>query len=91
MNRQHWLKRFWPTIFSVVCTVNIFTMFPQIYKIVVFKNVSGLSLGTLLIYLIVQISFAINGKFQNDKRQFMFLVIASIFTTTTIILYLIYR
>ncbi len=85
------LKRIWPVVFSVVCTLNIFTMFPQIYKIVIHKNVSGLSFWTLLIYLLVQVTFAINGKVNKDKKQFVFLSIASSFTLTTIILYLSYR
>ncbi len=85
------LRKIWPIIFSLVGFVNIFTMIPQTYKMATEKSVSGLSIEMLVIYFIVQITFAFNGKFANDKRQYRLLMIAATFSMIPIILYFIYK
>lgn len=72
-----------------ICTAIVFL--PQTIQTIKNKNVSGLSLGTYIIYCIGMISWILYGVYLNSFQMMLFNGISLIFSGTVLYLIVIHR
>lgn len=81
----------WPKIFWLVGIVNIGAMLPQLYQIIVTRNVEALSLGMFAIYFVVQIGFGLQGYFRRDRTLLICMALSALVSAAIIVLTLMFR
>lgn len=89
MKREEFAKRIhWPVIIFIVSLLNAGSLLPQLYQIIITKNIDGLSLSTFIIVLVVQIGYALEFYFLRKKMLMVFLILAALINSTIITLIL---
>jgi uncharacterized protein with PQ loop repeat len=92
MTREEYAQKIgWPKIMFWAGLLNPLALVPQLYSIASTGNVSGVSLPMLGLFLIIQISFTLNGFFQRDKAVMISMGASVPLTTSIIVLVLLYR
>ena len=86
MTREHFAELIgWSYLIAGFGILNIGAMLPQLIKILRTRNVEGLSLLMICIYLIVQVAFSLHGFFHHDATQTWSLGLSAVISLTIIV------
>lgn len=92
MNREQFAKRIrWSKIIWLVGLVNVVAMLPQLWQIVSTQQSRDVSLPMIVLYLLVQIFFSLQGFFTRDRMLMICLGLSAGVSLATIVAALIYR
>lgn len=82
----------WRHIIWFVGLVNVTAMLPQLYSIIVTRNVEGLSLEMFLIYFAIQVCFSLEGFFTRNRMLMVCLGLSALVSAIviTLVIYLRY-
>jgi uncharacterized protein with PQ loop repeat len=75
----------------VLGLLNPLAFVPQIYAIVTTHVVAGISIQMFSLFVVIQLSFFLNGFFKRDKPMMLSMGLSALITSFAIILTLYYR
>jgi uncharacterized protein with PQ loop repeat len=81
----------WNKIMFALGLLNPLAFVPQIYAIVTTHVVAGISIQMFSLFVVIQLSFFINGFFQRDKAVMISMGSSALLTSIAIMLTLYYR
>lgn len=90
MTREQFAKKIrWPVVMFWLGLLNPAALIPQAYSIVTTHVVAGISVPMFVLFMIIQLTFFMNGFFQRDKAV-MVSMGASVLITTGIVFLTLY-
>lgn len=92
MTREEFVQRFrWNKVMWVMGFVNVLAILPQPISILQSHNASGVSIGMFVMFILVQISVAIESFIKRSYGLMTSMIVSALLSATTIGLVLYYR
>lgn len=92
MNREEFAKKIkWPIVMFWLGLLNPVAFIPQIWSIATTHKVEGISIQMLVLFVIIQAAFFMNGFFQRDCSVMLSMGSSAVLTIVAIVLTFYYR
>lgn len=85
MHKQFVESFLWKAIILMAGLVNAIAMLPQLYSIIITKNIEGISFTMFSLFLFIQICFSVNGFLRKDRILMISLGLSALVSAAIIV------